>query len=93
MRRVQLVTWQPYMDECLEILDNHPDALPSDRKLKWWAKLGLIIEEAGKQISIDSPIPIATYLDSKAWHDMKVFEGRLSRWREEIPRDVYTGMP
>ncbi|KAJ5355628.1 Transcription factor [Penicillium concentricum] len=91
LRRVHLVTWQPYMDECLEILANHPDALPSDRKLKWWAKLGLIMEDAGHHFSADDPEPITTFANSKVWYNMKVFEERLAQWREEIPRDIYTG--
>ncbi|KAJ5757206.1 uncharacterized protein N7511_007388 [Penicillium nucicola] len=91
LRRVHLVTWQPYMDECLEILDNHPDALPSDRTLKWWARLGNIMEDAGVHFSSDDVGSIVTFADSRAWHEIKAFENRLSRWRAEIPREVYTG--
>lgn len=91
LRRVHLVTWQPYMDECLEILATHPDALPSDRNLKWWARLGRIIEDAGVRFSSDDVGSIVTFADSRAWHDIKSFENQLSRWRAEVPRDVYTG--
>jgi hypothetical protein len=91
LRRVHLVTWQPYMDECLEILDTHPDALPSDRNLKWWARLGSIMEDAGVRCSTDNVGSIVTFADSRAWHEIKSFENRLSRWRAEVPRDVYTG--
>jgi hypothetical protein len=92
LRRVHLVTWQPYMDECLEILENHPDALPSDRKLTWWAKLGLIMEDSGHHFSSEDSEPISTFANSKLWYNMKVFEDRLAQWREEIPRDIYTGL-
>ncbi|KAJ5807646.1 Transcription factor [Penicillium robsamsonii] len=68
LRRVHLVTWQPYMDECLEILANHPDALPSDRKLNWWAKLGLIMEDAGHHFSADDPEPITTFANRPMVH-------------------------
>lgn len=91
LRRVHLVTWQPYMDECLEILENHPDALPSDRKLKWWAKLGSIMEDAGYRFSVDDPGSIATFADSKAWYNIRLLEDRLAQWREEVPRELYTG--
>jgi hypothetical protein len=90
LRRVHLVTWQPYMDECLEILDTHPDALPSDRNLKWWARLGHIMEDAGVRSS-DDVGSVVTFADSRAWHEIKSFENRLSRWRAEVPHDVYTG--
>ncbi|KAJ9485734.1 hypothetical protein VN97_g7614 [Penicillium thymicola] len=91
LRRVHLVTWQPYMDECLEILENHPDALPSDRKLKWWARLGSIMEDAGHRFSVDDPGSIATFADSKAWYNIKLLEDRLAQWREEVPPELYTG--
>ncbi|KAJ5558006.1 hypothetical protein N7461_001978, partial [Penicillium sp. DV-2018c] len=90
LRRVHLVTWQPYMEECLEILEIHPDALPSDRKLKWWAKLGRIMEDAGQQIYTDVAGSVATFTESKVWHNMKALEDRLAQWKEEVPRDVYT---
>jgi hypothetical protein len=91
LRRVHLVTWQPYMDECLEILETHPDALPSDRRLKWWAKLGLIMEDAGNHFSTEEPGSISTFADSKVWYDMQIFEDRIAKWRAEIPQDIYTG--
>ncbi|KAJ5209931.1 Transcription factor [Penicillium cf. griseofulvum] len=91
LRRNHLVTWQPYMDECLEILANHPDALPSDRKLTWWAKLGLIMEQSGHHFSAEDSEPISTFANSKLWYNMKVFEDRLAQWREGIPQDIYTG--
>lgn len=91
LRRVNLITWQPYMDECLEILETHPDALPSDRKLKWWVKLGLIMEDAGHHFSEEDPLSITTFADSKVWYNIKVFEDRLAQWRKDVPRDIYTG--
>ncbi|KAJ5484613.1 hypothetical protein N7453_012081 [Penicillium expansum] len=91
LRRAHLVTWQPYMDECLEILETHPDALPSDRKLKWWAKLGSIMEDAGHRFCAEDPGSITTFADSKAWYNIKLFEDRLAQWREEVPRDLYLG--
>lgn len=86
-----MVTWQPYMDECLEILETHPDALPSDRNLKWWAKLGSIMEDAGHRFCAEDPGSITTFADSKAWYNIKLFEDRLAQWREEVPRDLYLG--
>ncbi|KGO69816.1 hypothetical protein PITC_042790 [Penicillium italicum] len=91
LRRTHLVTWQPYMDECLEILETHPDALPSDRKLKWWAKLGPIMEKAGHRFGGEDPGSITTFADSKAWYNIKLLEDQLAQWREEVPRNLYLG--
>ncbi|KAJ5096382.1 hypothetical protein NUU61_005738 [Penicillium alfredii] len=90
LRRVLLVRWQPYNDECLEILENHPDALPSDRKLVWWAKLGLIMEEVGVHFSTDYPGSIITFADSKLRYTMKALENELFQWRRDIPEELYT---
>ncbi|KAJ6185192.1 hypothetical protein N7519_006493 [Penicillium mononematosum] len=90
MRRVHLITWQPYMDQCLEILETHPDALPSDRNLKWWIKLGSIMEDSSHHFSDEDPGSITSFADSKVWYNIKVFEDRLAQWREGVPRDVYT---
>ncbi|KAJ5180899.1 hypothetical protein N7492_004109 [Penicillium capsulatum] len=64
LRRMQLVKWQPYMDECLQILENHPDALPSDRRLIWWAKLAYIMEQAGVQLSAEDPYSMISFADT-----------------------------
>lgn len=92
MRRVHLITWQPYMDQSLEILETHPDALPSDRNLKWWVRLGSLMEDSSHHFSDEDPGSITTFADSKVWYNIKVFEDRLAQWREGVPRDVYTGM-
>lgn len=78
------------MDECLRILETHPDALPSDRRIVWWAKLGLILEEAGTQLSTDDPESVMSFADSKVRHAAGVFAKRLAQWREDIPEDYYT---
>ncbi|KAJ5121049.1 uncharacterized protein N7515_009010 [Penicillium bovifimosum] len=90
LRRIHLVTWQPYMDESLEILEIHADALPSDRTLKWWAKLARIMEDAGRQLYTDVAGSVATFAESKMWYSIKALEGKLAQWKEEVPRDVYT---
>ncbi|KAJ6151738.1 hypothetical protein N7470_006866 [Penicillium chermesinum] len=76
LRRIHLVRWQPYMDECIQILENHPDALPSDRRLVWWAKLGWIMEQAGLQLLPEDSKSITAFADSK--------------YRKDIPEEFWT---
>ncbi|CEJ55051.1 hypothetical protein PMG11_01329 [Penicillium brasilianum] len=90
LRRTHLVRWQPYMDECLQTLENHPDALPSDRKIIWWAKLGQIIEESSTQLITNDPLSIITFADSKIRYAVKGFSNQLAQWRREIPEDAYS---
>jgi hypothetical protein len=78
------------MEECLHTLENHPDALPSDRKIVWLAKLGQIMEEASTQLLTDDPQSIITFADSKIRYAVKGFSNQLAQWRREVPEDSYT---
>lgn len=87
---MQLVKWQPYMDECLQILETHPDALPSDRRLIWWAKLGYIMEQAGVQLTAEDPYSMISFSDSKTRYTIKAFAHQLAQFRREIPEEFWT---
>lgn len=78
------------MDECLHTLENHPDALPSDKNIVWWARLGQIMEEAGTQLVTDDPQSIVTFADSKIRYAVKGFSNQMAQWRREIPEDAYS---
>ncbi|OKP09465.1 hypothetical protein PENSUB_5201 [Penicillium subrubescens] len=78
------------MEECLHTLENHPDALPSDRKIVWWARLGQIIEEASTQLLTDDPQSVITFADSKIRYAVKGFSNQLAQWRREVPEEAYT---
>lgn len=78
------------MDESLQILENHPDALPSDRKLVWWAKLGWIMEQAGVQLTSDDAKSVLSFTDSKVRHTIKAFANQLAQYRRDIPEEFWT---
>jgi hypothetical protein len=80
------------MEECLHTLENHPDVLPSDRKIVWWARLGQIIEEASTQLLTDDPQSVITFADSKIRYAVKGFSNQLAQWRREVPEEAYTRM-
>ncbi|PYH43614.1 putative C6 transcription factor (War1) [Aspergillus saccharolyticus JOP 1030-1] len=83
LRRVNLVRWLPYMDECIEILEKSPDALPSDRTMVRWAKLAQIIEEIYVQFSSDDIPSVVSFSDPKSIYTLKVFEKQLEQWKRE----------
>lgn len=91
LRRTQMVRWQPYMDECFEILETHPDALPSDKDLLSWAKLGYIMEEASLTVPSEELISIKSFSESKLRYTMKGLENKLNQWKREIPEEKITG--
>lgn len=78
------------MDECIRTLETHPDALPSDRTIVWWARLGRIMEEASIQLVSDDVQNTMTFADSKFRYAVKGFSNQLAQWRRDIPEDVYS---
>lgn len=90
LRRPLLIRWHPYMDECIDILQNSPDAVPSDRLLIYWAKLSHLAEEIGFQFSMDDPASNLSLQDAKVQYALKGFEKQLDQWREEVDPECYT---
>ncbi|KAL4991820.1 hypothetical protein BDW68DRAFT_198101 [Aspergillus falconensis] len=82
LRRPSIVRWLPYTDECVEILENSPDALPTDEKMVHWARLGRIIEEIGSRFFSDD-LGSLSFCDPKSLFTMKAFEKQLDQWGRE----------
>lgn len=91
LRRPLLVRWGPYMDECMEIMESSPDALPSDRYLVYWAKLSHIAEDVGTQFAMDDAVCTTSLVDPQIQFAMKGFEKRLDEWRKQIRPDENPG--
>ncbi|KAF7133991.1 hypothetical protein CNMCM5793_005517 [Aspergillus hiratsukae] len=89
LRRVLLVRWQPYMDECVAILENSPDALPSDKAVIQWARLAHMTEDINFQLSSDDTVYVP-FTDPKVQYTVKVFEKQLEQWKRETPPEIYT---
>ncbi|KAL4897505.1 hypothetical protein BDV59DRAFT_190490 [Aspergillus ambiguus] len=82
LRRSILVRWHPYMDECIEILEKSPEALPSDKHLIQWAKLSHLMEEVNSQFFADDASDVS-YFEPPMQYALRVFERQLEQWRKE----------
>lgn len=71
------------MDECVEILEKSPDALPTDKAMIHWAKLAHIIEEINMQFVGDDTTANIAFVDPKLQYTLKIFEKQLEQWRRE----------
>lgn len=78
------------MDECLEVLQNSDEALPSDKTLIHWVKLAHLTEEIAFQFSIEDPSATTSFPDPKVQNTLKAFEQQLWQWRREIRPESYT---
>ncbi|KAL2798600.1 hypothetical protein BJX66DRAFT_35788 [Aspergillus keveii] len=82
LRRPILVRWLPYMDECVEILEVSPDALPSDKYVIHWAKLARIIEEISARFFLDN-LGVQSFYEPHSQFTLKAFERQLEQWKTE----------
>lgn len=88
LRRPNMIRWNSYMSECVEILETSPDAFDSDKFLTQWVRSQRIAEEVGTQFSMDDPTANVSITDPKVQYALKGFERDLERWRSQIPSSV-----
>lgn len=88
LRRPLLLRWSAYNDECLELLDTAPDALPSDKWLCHLVRIQHIAEDVGFQFSMDDPASVISLTDKKTQYHLKAFERQLEEWQQHAPMDV-----
>lgn len=79
------------MDECIEILDKSPDALPSDKRLIHWVKLCHLMEDIGSQFAVDYPCSAVSLSNPNTQYTLQSFEKQLSQWKKEVPPEFYSG--
>ncbi len=78
------------MDECIEVLENSPDALPSDRRIIHWTKLARIIEEISSRFFADD-LGGPSFSESKFQFTLKAFEKQLAHWKDEVSKTNESG--
>ena len=78
------------MAECVDVLENSPDAAPSDKSLCQWVRSQHIAEEVGTQFSMDDPAATVSISDSKVQYALKGFERDLQKWSSQIPPEAFS---
>jgi len=89
-RRPNLLRWNSYTQECIEVLETSPDAYASDNVLCQWARIQHITEEISIQFSMDDPVAQSGGLDTKLQYALKGFERQLDDWSRQVPTDLYS---
>ncbi|CCD54950.1 putative fungal specific transcription protein [Botrytis cinerea BcDW1] len=90
LRRPNLIRWSPFMAESVDVLQNSPDAAPTDNMLCQWALSQRIAEEVGISFSMDDPNASISISDHKVQYALKGFEQELDKWSKSIPPEVQT---
>ena len=76
------------MADCIDVLENSPEALPSDKVLCQWVRSQHITEEVGTQFSMDDPGANVSISDQKVQFALKGFERDLEKWSTQIPPEI-----
>lgn len=88
LRRPFTMRWTPYHDECLGILTNSPDALPSDKWFCHLIRLQHIAEDVATEFSMDDPISKLSITESRVQYQIKTFERHLAEWYQNAMLDM-----
>lgn len=89
LRRANLLRWNSYTHECIEVLETSPNAYASDKVLCQWARIQHIPEEISIQFSMDDPVAQVGGLDTKLQYTLKGFERQLEDWCKQLPTDLH----
>ena len=78
------------MKECIEVLETHPDAFPSDKLFCQHVKIQHICEDIGLQFLMDDNTATISITDPKVTYALNVLENQLKSWKEQIPPECRT---
>lgn len=91
-RRPNLLRYTMFMGECIEVLENSPDAAPSDKVLCQWVKLQKIAEEIGISFAFDDPNANVSIDDARVQFSLKGFARQLEEWKLRCPPEALHGI-
>jgi hypothetical protein len=92
MRRPNMLRYNSWIDECLEVLANHTNAYPLDKILVGWVKLLKITEEIHTTLSFEDLGNIVCLSETRVKLMVNGFEKALETWRKNVEPDGVNGM-
>ncbi|KAB5580000.1 hypothetical protein GE09DRAFT_1080496 [Coniochaeta sp. 2T2.1] len=87
LHRPNLIRWNSFMTECVDILESSPEAAPTDKyfcHLVWTHKLA---EEVGIQFAMDDPSASINIADSRTQYALRGFERDLEKYSSAVPEE------
>lgn len=89
LRRPNLLRWTAYMQECVEVLEKSPDALPSDALFCQYVRLQKICDEISVAFQMDDPSATAISIsDPKVSYTIDVYEQKLKEWERNLSQEL-----
>ncbi|KAI9692477.1 MAG: hypothetical protein M1822_006708 [Bathelium mastoideum] len=90
LRRPNLLKWDNYIEQCIEILEGSKEAAPTDPLLCAYIKVQHISETIGVEFGMSDPTAQISINDQKVKYQINEFERELKQWRRERPQDMNT---
>ncbi|KAI1414754.1 hypothetical protein F5Y13DRAFT_187949 [Hypoxylon sp. FL1857] len=87
LHRPNLIRWQAFMTECMDILESSPQAAPTDRYLCHLVWTHRLAEDVGIQFSMDDPTVFVNVSEQKVQYALRGFERDLAKYSESIPKE------
>ncbi|KAI1259299.1 hypothetical protein F5Y18DRAFT_312370 [Xylariaceae sp. FL1019] len=87
LHRPNLVRWQQFMNECVDILSSSPEAAPTDRYLCHLVWTHRLAEEVGVQFSMDDPTVFINITDQKVQYALRGYEQNLAKYSDNVPKE------
>lgn len=88
LHRPNLIRWNSFMTECVDILESSPEVAPTDKylcHLVWTHKLA---EDVGIQFAMDDPATTINIADTKTQYTLRGFERDLDKYKSSIPEEL-----
>jgi hypothetical protein len=87
MRRINMLRFNNWMSDCVEVLWHNPNASRFDKSLIAWVKLLKISEDLVISLSLDDPSNMADLSESRVQIMINGFEKELEAWRTSFQLD------
>ncbi|KAI1002113.1 hypothetical protein K3495_g6089 [Podosphaera aphanis] len=88
LRRPNLIRWSPFIADCVNVLENSPNAFPSDKLLCQWIKSQHIAEKIGAQLSPENPSSLVDTADPGAQYNLEDFEKDMEEWSATVKTGI-----
>lgn len=88
LRRPSLIRWTDYMQESIGVLENSPDAAPTDRLLCEHVKIQHICEDIAQQFLLENSNAPVNINDPKVTYALNVLENQLKSWKQQVPNEL-----
>ncbi|KAM0723901.1 hypothetical protein Q7P37_000891 [Cladosporium fusiforme] len=84
LRRPAMMRVTTYTRECLDYIENSPQAAPGDQMFIAWVRLWMIAEEISGALHYDDPGDTASIFDTTTQLMVTAFQKRLSEWKSKV---------